>query len=117
MSVSMKPPMLMSDSDSAPKPKKRAFLTDVKFWLAGSMALLLAIFVVASMALWLTEGMAASHYWMIPIILFPLIWSVAFFYPILDNNIRRASLVMTVTLMVSAGLLVAASIMGILGSV
>lgn len=90
-----------------------SFLKSARFWLAGPVALLVSIFFMASMSLWLPEGEAGINQLVVPVVLFPMIWAVAFFYPLLDWNIKRATIVMLSALVLCGGSVVA-SIMGVL---
>lgn len=87
------------------------YLWSLRFWLAGPFGLIAAIVIMASMSLWLPGGRANIDHLVIPVLLFPLIWSVVFFYAILESKVGRAALVFAVTMLINGGL-VAASIMG-----
>lgn len=89
------------------------FLRSTRFWLAGPVALLLSILFMASMSLWLPKGAAGINHLVLPIILFPLIWSVFFFYAVMADNKKRMVLVMLSLLLLCGGL-VTASFMGML---
>lgn len=82
-----------------------------RFWLAGPVTLIVAVFVMAAMSLWLPQGLAGIDHLLVPLVLFPLIWTVIFFYVILENNIKRAWLVMMLIFAINA-LPVVASILG-----
>jgi membrane-anchored glycerophosphoryl diester phosphodiesterase (GDPDase) len=89
------------------------YLWSSRFWLASFVALLLPIVVMASMSLWLPAGDAQVDNLVIPLILFPLIWAVSFFYAVLETNLKRAWMVMLGLLLVNGGM-VAGSIAGVL---
>lgn len=89
------------------------FLRSTRFWLAGPIALLLSILFMASMSLWLPKGAAGINHLVLPIILFPLIWSVFFFYAVMADNKKRMVIVMLSLLLLCGGL-VTASFMGML---
>lgn len=102
----------MNLSASAPI-KLLRFLRMPRFWLAGPVTLLLSIFAMAAMSLWVPPGKANVNHIAYPIILFPLIWAVAFFYAVLEANIKRATMVLLLLLFVNGGLVIA-SVMGYL---
>lgn len=77
------------------------------------MALLLSIVFMASMSLWLPEGAAQINHLVVPVVLFPLLWAVAFFYALLGVNKKRAAVVMLSALVFFGGLVVA-SVVGVL---
>ena len=61
--------------------------------LAGPVAFITAAVVMAGGALWLPKGAASIDNIVLPIVLFPAIWAVVFFYTCLDKNLLRAWLV------------------------
>lgn len=99
--------------DTPNSTRRFRYLWSGRFWLASLMALILAIVIMASMSLWLPEGPAAVDNLIIPLVIFPLIWALCFFYAVMDPSLKRATLVMTALLIIN-GSLVAASIMGML---
>jgi hypothetical protein len=58
--------------------------------LAGPVALIAACLVMAAGALWLPEGRAQVNNLVLPIILFPLLWTALFLYALLDRRLTRA---------------------------
>ncbi len=58
--------------------------------LAGPMVLVAAALVMCGGALWLPKGAAQIDNIVLPIVLFPLIWAVLFFYACLDRRLGRA---------------------------
>ena len=89
------------------------YLWSARFWLASLATLVVSILIMAAMSLWLPVGNASIDNLVIPIILFPLIWSSVFFYVVFDSSIKRVSLVLLLLFLVNGGG-VAASIMGLL---
>lgn len=75
--------------------------------------MLLAIFVMASLSLVLPAGNGGINHLIIPIILFPFIWALTFFYPLLDSNKKRVTILMSALLLISGSISIA-SIMGLL---
>lgn len=80
----------------------------VRWLLAGPGALAAALLSMASMPLWLPAGAAGIDHLVLPIVLFPLIWSVAFFYACLDGRLGRAALVTVAVIAGQAALLAGA---------
>lgn len=84
----------------------------IRFWLAGPLAFILSLALMAVLVLCLphqgNDGRSdAQLYHMIfPTIFHPLIWCACFFYPLLDNNIKRASLVMLGLLFLSSVIII-----------
>lgn len=58
--------------------------------LAGPLALLAALFLMAGGALWLPVGRAQVNNLVLPVILFPLLWTGLFLYACLDQRLKRA---------------------------
>ncbi|PCJ33168.1 MAG: hypothetical protein COA90_00610 [Gammaproteobacteria bacterium] len=94
-----------------PQSNKFRYLRSSRFWLAGPATLIVSIFIMAAMSLWLPEGKASIDHLVFPLVLFPLIWVIVFFYVVLENNIKRARWVMLALLLLNA-LPVIASILG-----
>lgn len=72
-----------------------------RFWLAGPLAMVLSIVIMASSPVWLPHNSQHLYHMVFPVLLFPLIWGVCFFYPLLENNIKRAFLVMIGALLIN----------------
>jgi hypothetical protein len=87
------------------------YLVSIRFWLAGPVTLVVSVLIMAAMSLWLPEGSAQIDHLIVPVILFPLIWSGVFFYVLLENNIKLVSTVMLILFLVN-GVAVLASILG-----
>lgn len=87
------------------------YLTSARVWLAGPATLIVSVLIMAAMSLWLPEGNANIDHLVVPVILFPLIWSAVFFYVLLENNIKIVSSVMAILFLVN-GSAVVASILG-----
>jgi multidrug transporter EmrE-like cation transporter len=62
--------------------------------LAGPLALIVAFLVMAGGALWLPEGDAKVNNLVLPVVLFPLLWTAFFLYACLDMKLARAYAVM-----------------------
>lgn len=62
--------------------------------LAGPVSLVVACLIMAGGALWLPVGEAQVNNLVLPVILFPLIWTALFLYACLDRSLKRAYIVM-----------------------
>lgn len=60
---------------------------------------------MAGAALWYPEGAAHINNIIVPIVIFPAIWAVFFFYFMLDRKLGRAWSVAGVLLVLNAGLI------------
>jgi cation transport ATPase len=87
------------------------YLSSLRFWLAGPVTVVVSVLIMAAMSLWLPEGNANIDHLIVPVILFPLIWGTVFLYVILENNMKKVSLIMAL-LFLGNGLAVIASILG-----
>lgn len=67
-----------------------------RFWLAGPLVFLTAVIVMAGGAVWMPKGAAGVDNIVMPLVLFPAIWAVLFFYGCLTTRIKRAAIVMGV---------------------
>ncbi|MEM7508377.1 MAG: hypothetical protein AAF415_16715 [Pseudomonadota bacterium] len=65
----------------------------MRWILAGPATLIAALLSMATMPQWLPEGSAGIDHLAFPIVLFPAIWAVLFFYACLDMRLTRATLV------------------------
>lgn len=68
-------------------PRSRAWLRGV---LAGPVALAAACAAMAGGALWLPPGAADVNNLVLPVVLFPLLWTALFLYACLDSSLLRA---------------------------
>lgn len=73
--------------------------------LAGPVAFVTAALAMAGGALWVPRGAAGVDNLLLPIVLFPAIWAVLFFYACLDRNLARAWTVTLLVLGVNAGMI------------
>lgn len=83
----------------------------LRFLLAGPVAIIVALMLLAGMPLWLPGGAAGIDNLVIPLVFAPLIWSALFFHACLDRSLLRVALVGGALFMVHGGL-VAAQFMG-----
>jgi hypothetical protein len=58
--------------------------------LAGPLALVAACLVMAGGAIWIPPGSAQVNNLVMPIVLFPLLWTAVFLYACMDRNLTRA---------------------------
>ena len=73
----------------------RCFLRSPRFWLAGPVTFIVAVMGMLGMAIWFPKGPADVDNVILPLILFPLIWAVVFFYAYLERSIKRIVLVLS----------------------
>ncbi len=66
------------------------FLKNQRFWLSGPSTLLVSLEIMLAMAVWFPAGIGNVNNIMMPLIMFPLIWSVLFFYTYLTPVMQRA---------------------------
>lgn len=85
---------------------KRAVV--VRWLLAGPGAVGSAIVATAAMPLWLPEGAAGIDHIVFPIVLFPAVWAVTFFYSILETQQIRALITMSVAFLLNTALVIGA---------
>lgn len=67
--------------------------TVTRWLVAGPLTLIVSILTMAGMSAWLPKGSAGIDHLAFPIILFPAIWSVLFFYAVLESKPWRAGLI------------------------
>ena len=85
-----------------------------RFFLAGPVALLTTLVIMAGGSLWLPPGDAQVNHFVIPVVLLPAIWAVLFFYSCLDR-LWRVSVVLFGLLAVQ-GAMIARHIMAVQGA-
>jgi len=101
--------MIMRDkTDPLPLRPRRLW---ARILLAGPMAIIVALTLLAGMPLWLPGGAAGIDNLVFPLVFAPLIWAALFFHACLDRSITRVALVAAVLFLVHGGL-VASSFMG-----
>ena len=82
-------------------PRPRPWLRGI---LAGPLALVAAFLVMMGGALWLPVGVAQVNNLVLPVVLFPLLWTAFFLYALLDRKLSRAYAVVGVLVLVNAAL-------------
>jgi membrane-anchored glycerophosphoryl diester phosphodiesterase (GDPDase) len=73
--------------------------------LVGPVSLIVASLVMAGGAVWLPEGDAKVNNLVLPVVLFPLLWTATFLYTCLDKKLTRAYAVMGALSAVNAALI------------
>jgi hypothetical protein len=74
--------------------------------LAGPLTVIVACVAVAAMPLWLPPGPAKVDHLIFPLILFPAIWALVFFYALLDRKLWRVTLLLLALGLTNGGMLV-----------
>ena len=82
-----------------------------RFWLAGPLVFITSVVAMAGAVVWMPAGAARVDNIVLPLVLFPLIWSALFFYASLDNQLKRTFAVVTLILLLNA-LLIALQVKG-----
>ncbi|MEM9060860.1 MAG: hypothetical protein AAGD13_10410 [Pseudomonadota bacterium] len=80
----------------------------MRWILAGPIALILSIVTMAAMPFWFPEGAAGVDHLAMPVVIFPLIWTVALMYPCIEDNMPRATLIMLAALFAQLLVIIAA---------
>lgn len=62
--------------------------------LGGPLVLIAAIMVLAAMPLWFPEGSAGIDHVVLPLILFPAVWAILFFYAVMARSLVRIGVVL-----------------------
>jgi hypothetical protein len=83
-------------------PRVRAWM---RGFLAGPIALVAACLAMAGGALWLPAGRAQVNDLVMPVVLFPLLWTLLFLYSCLDKRLARAYAVVAGIVTVNATML------------
>ena len=79
----------------------------IRWLLAGPWAILGSILVMCALAVILPPGPGRVDNLVLPLVLFPLIWAVAFFHAVLSENLLRSLLLNLVVGVSCVGILVA----------
>jgi hypothetical protein len=70
-----------------------AFLKSPRFWLAGPLAFVVSVIVMLGMAVWFPPGIGMINNIIMPLVLFPLLWAVCFFYGYMSNKLKQVGMV------------------------
>ncbi len=68
----------------------KKMLFNPRFWLSGPATLIVSLEVMLAMAVWFPPGIGNVNNIMMPLVMFPLIWSVLFFYTYLTQSMLTA---------------------------
>lgn len=85
---------MQASADQAPPPLRRKRLIGPTGWrwiLAGPVAFLLSVLLMASLPFVLPAGRGEIDHLLLPVVLFPLIWSVLVVLPVATDNLTRMS--------------------------
>lgn len=92
---------------------RKATTTSSRSWrswariaLAGPVAILVALTLLAGMPLWLPGGAAGIDNLVFPLVFAPLIWAALFFHACLDPRVGRVALVAAVLFLMHGSLVV-----------
>jgi hypothetical protein len=77
----------------------------VRILLAGPIAVVTALVVMAGMMLWLPGGTAGIDNLVLPLVLLPLIWAALFFHACLDCSLPRVAAIALGLLAIHGGLI------------
>lgn len=92
--------MIQSSPDAAARGRFRW-----RALLAGPLVLVTSVAVVCGGALWLPAGSGGIDHLVLPLILFPVVWTGLFFHACLDRRLLRAWAIQGVLLLVNAALI------------
>ena len=65
-----------------------------RWLLAGPVTLILAVLVMAAAPVWMPAGKGGVDNLVLPILLFPAFWAIAFFYSLLEDKLLRAWIIL-----------------------
>jgi hypothetical protein len=88
-------------TDNPPAGRRRTW---VRVALAGPLAIIATLVVLAGLPLWLPGGAAGIDNLVVPLVLAPLIWAGLFFHACLDRNLLRVGAVAALLVVVHGGL-------------
>jgi len=98
----------MSDQiKSLPRPIRQPW---ARIILAGPVALVVALTLLAGMPLWLPGGAAGIDNLIMPLVFAPLIWAALFFHACLDRSLVRVAVIAGLLFLVH-GALIASKVM------
>lgn len=92
----------MLDHSQTPRSHRRRLW--IRVVLAGPVAILVALTLLAGMPLWLPGGAAGIDNLALPLIFAPLIWAGLFFHACLDRSLARVAFVAAALFLVHGGL-------------
>ena len=78
--------------------------------LAGPIAFVAAVLAMAATPVWAPGGASTLNNIVVPVVLFPAYWALAFFYGILEEKMWRAAAIFSVLIAVNGALVIQAFI-------
>ncbi|OKY26682.1 MULTISPECIES: hypothetical protein [Thalassotalea] len=78
------------------------FFKNRRFWLSGPATLLVSLFIMFAMAVWFPPGVGNVNNIMMPLIMFPLIWALLFFYTYLTTDLRKAQWLLVILFIINS---------------
>lgn len=86
--------MNMTGSHSNEKPRDRHW-TKARLWTMLGYAFITAVLIMFGMPIWFPAGVAGINNMIIPMLIFPLIWAVLFFYAVLEERLKRVVIILS----------------------
>ena len=96
-------PDTMLDHTQTPRSRRRRMW--IRVLLAGPVAILVALTLLAGMPLWLPGGASGIDNLALPLIFAPLLWAGLFFHACLDRSLARVALVAAALFLLHGGLI------------
>lgn len=96
--------IMLEQTENSRSSRRRFWL---RFVLAGPVAILVALTLLAGMPLWLPGGAAGIDNLAVPLVLAPLIWAGLFFHACLDRSLARVALIAGGLFLIHGGLVAA----------
>ena len=79
------------------------FSTPARWLLAGPLAVVVAVAVLAGMPVWLPPGPSQIDHVLFALLLFPAVWGGAFFYALLAEKLSIVSVIFLLITLVNVG--------------
>ena len=70
-----------------------AFIKSARFWLAGPLAVIVSVVFMLGMAVWFPAGAGKINNIIMPLVLFPLLWALCFFYAYMSRQLKWVGMV------------------------
>jgi len=83
----------------------KSFLANGRFWLTGPATLVVSLLFMLAMAAWFPAGAGQVNNIIMPLVMFPLIWAVLFFYTYLTDQLAKAAWIMLALFLVNSVIL------------
>ena len=75
--------------------QKSSHWTKARLWTMLGYAFVTAVFIMFGMPIWFPAGIAGINNMIIPMLLFPLVWAVLFFYAVLEKRLKYVLIVLS----------------------